>query len=48
MAYAYAKALRDFSAVPVIMLTAMISEDDKLDGLDAGADDYVCKPILVK
>ncbi len=39
------QALRDFSAVPVIMLTAMISEDDKLDGLDAGADDYVCKPF---
>ncbi|WMW79733.1 response regulator [Undibacterium cyanobacteriorum] len=39
------QALRNFSAVPVIMLTAMIAEDDKLDGLEAGADDYVCKPF---
>lgn len=37
--------LRSFSQVPVIMLTAMIEEDDKLDGLEAGADDYVCKPF---
>lgn len=37
--------LREFSAVPVIMLTAMVAEDDRLDGLDAGADDYVCKPF---
>lgn len=37
--------LREFSAVPVIMLTAMVEEEDKLDGLDAGADDYVCKPF---
>lgn len=37
--------LREFSAVPVIMLTAMVEEDDRLDGLDAGADDYVCKPF---
>lgn len=38
-------ALRQFSTMPVIMLTAMIEEDDKLDGLEAGADDYVCKPF---
>lgn len=32
-------------AVPVIMLTAKTEEDDKIEGLDAGADDYVAKPF---
>ena len=31
--------------IPVIMLTARVSEDDKVTGLDAGADDYVVKPF---
>jgi two-component system response regulator BaeR len=37
--------VRKFSAVPIIMLTAMVDEVDKLTGLDSGADDYVCKPF---
>ena len=36
------KRLQD---VPVIMLTARSEEDDKITGLDAGADDYICKPF---
>lgn len=32
-------------SLPVLMLTARGSEDDKVDGLDAGADDYVTKPF---
>lgn len=32
-------------AVPVLMLTALGSTDDKLDGFDAGADDYMVKPF---
>lgn len=31
--------------VPVIMLTALDATDDKLDGFDAGADDYMVKPF---
>ena len=31
--------------IPIIMLTAKVSEDDKVTGLDAGADDYVIKPF---
>lgn len=38
------RELRTFSDVPVIMLTARVEEIDRLIGLEAGADDYVCKP----
>ena len=38
-------AVRGFSAVPIIMLTARVDEIDRLLGLDSGADDYVCKPF---
>lgn len=33
------------SAVPILMLTALGSTDDKLEGFDAGADDYMVKPF---
>jgi two-component system response regulator BaeR len=39
------KAVRLFSDVPILMLTARIDEVDRLLGLDTGADDYVCKPF---
>jgi DNA-binding response OmpR family regulator len=37
--------IRDFSEVPVLMLTARDSELEKVRGLRAGADDYVTKPF---
>lgn len=42
---ALCRALRAFSTVPVIMVTARVEEIDRLLGLDAGADDYLCKPF---
>jgi two-component system response regulator BaeR len=39
------KALRRFSDVPILMLTARVEEIDRLLGLELGADDYVCKPF---
>ena len=37
--------LRQFSDVPVLMLTARVEESDRVAGLVSGADDYVCKPF---
>jgi DNA-binding response OmpR family regulator len=36
---------RDGGEVPIIMVTARTTEDDVLEGLDLGADDYVTKPF---
>ncbi|WP_050467486.1 response regulator [Herbaspirillum chlorophenolicum] len=35
--------LRSFTDVPVLMLTARVEENDRLRGLELGADDYICK-----
>src|SRR2546425_2023550 len=38
----------DGPQVPIIMLTARTSEDDRVSGLDHGADDYVTKPFSLR
>jgi len=39
------RTIRDESDVPIIMLTAKTTDEDKLTGLSLGADDYVSKPF---
>jgi two-component system response regulator BaeR len=39
------REVRAFSDVPIVMVTARVEEIDRLLGLEAGADDYLCKPF---
>lgn len=39
------RQIRQFSNVPIIMITARVEEIDRLLGLELGADDYICKPF---
>ena len=42
---ALCREIRQFSNVPIIMITARVEEIDRLLGLELGADDYICKPF---
>lgn len=46
--FSVCKMAREMSNLPIIMLTAKSSEDDKLKGYDFGADDYMTKPFSPK
>ena len=46
--YTVCRRLREFSDVPVIMLTAKALESDMLRGFEAGADDYLTKPFSAR
>ncbi len=41
------RAIREFSNVPIIMLTAKDGDMDKILGLEYGADDYITKPFNI-
>ncbi len=43
--YQAARHIREFSEVPIIMLTARARETDILKGFEVGADDYITKPF---
>ncbi|MFQ5996511.1 MAG: response regulator transcription factor [Dehalococcoidales bacterium] len=46
--YTVCQRIREVSQVPLIMITAKDNEEEKVRGLDAGADDYVAKPFSSK
>jgi DNA-binding response OmpR family regulator len=46
--FAVTQRVREFSAVPIIILTARGEDQDKIRGLDLGADDYLTKPFGVE
>lgn len=43
--YQVCRRIREFSTVPIIMLTALAEDADKVKGLEIGADDYITKPF---
>ena len=45
---ALCQAIREFSDVPIMMVTAKVEELDRLVGFESGADDYLCKPVSPK
>ncbi|MDP2931596.1 MAG: response regulator transcription factor [Chloroflexota bacterium] len=45
---AVCRRIREFSHTPIIMVTARGNDEQKVEGLDAGADDYVTKPFSAR
>jgi two-component system response regulator BaeR len=46
--FSVCRELRAISTVPLIMITGQVDELDRLLGLELGADDYICKPFVVR
>ncbi len=46
--YEFCQQVREFSTVPIIMLTAKVEDVDKVRGLKLGADDYLTKPFSIQ
>lgn len=46
--YQVCKKIRTFSSAPIIFLTGKDSEDDKINGILTGADDYIVKPYSLR
>lgn len=46
--YTVCRRIREFSRIPIIMVTAKGNDEEKVEGLNAGADDYVTKPFSAK
>ncbi len=42
------KKIRDISEVPIIMVTAKIEDEYRIEGFNMGCDDYICKPFNMK
>lgn len=46
--YEAARRLREFTDIPIVMLTGKVRENDLLKGFEVGADDYITKPFSAK
>ncbi|MCD6453481.1 MAG: response regulator transcription factor [Dehalococcoidales bacterium] len=46
--YTVCQRIREFSPIPIIIVTVLGEEAEKIKGLEAGADDYVTKPFSIK
>jgi len=45
--HAVVRGIREWSSMPIVVLSARVDEEQKIAALDAGADDYVTKPFAV-
>lgn len=46
--YSICQEIRSQHQIPIIILTALTQEDDRINGFEVGADDYICKPFSPK